>query len=501
MYKKLQNGSDIRGIAITTDAAERNLTPEAMRAIGAGFMRFLRERLPEKAGKPLSVAIGHDSRITAKELFTNLAEGMMYSEPETDIVYTRLSSTPAMFMSTVLPGHEYDAGVMITASHLPYDRNGVKFFLKTGGLEKADIAKILEYAGETEVTVSTPLKFRAVDLMSDYAEALKKVIRDAANLGSEPLSGLHILVDAGNGAGGFFAEKVLMPLGADVSGSLYLEPDGTFPNHAPNPEDKNAMVAISEAVVRYHADLGIIFDTDVDRAALVFPDGSPINRNRLIALMSAVTAQKYPGATIVTDSVTSTGLSEFIESLGLKHRRFKRGYRNVINEAVRLNNDGICAPLAIETSGHGALMDNYFLDDGAYMACLLTAQAAAMRAEGKELSSLTAALSEPAEAREIRIDVTVPDHAAYSEGVLRDLEKAVAEWENYSIDENNCEGIRANFSGEYGSGWFLLRISLHDPVLPLNIECDKQGGCDRVFSDLSAFFAKYSALKLNGRSF
>ena len=94
-------------------------------------------------------------------------------------------------------------------------------------------------------------------------------------------------------------------------------------------------------------------------AATVFPDGREINRNTLIALMGAIVARTAPGSTVVTDSVTSDQLTEFLEKrLGLKHHRFKRGYRNVINESIRLNQEGVESCLAIETSGHGALKEN-----------------------------------------------------------------------------------------------------------------------------------------------
>ena len=95
-----------------------------------------------------------------------------------------------------------------------------------------------------------------------------------------PLEGFKIIVDAGNGAGGFYVDKVLVPLGADTTGSQFLDPDGTFPNHQPNPEDKEAMNAIVKAVKESKADFGIIFDADVDRAGAVDRNGNDINRNR-----------------------------------------------------------------------------------------------------------------------------------------------------------------------------------------------------------------------------
>ena len=122
-----------------------------------------------------------------------------------------------------------------------------------------------------------------------------------------------------------------------------------------------------DAVQESKADLGIIFDTDVDRAGAVLSDGTELNRNRIIAMMAAILLREHPGTTIVTDSITSTGLAAFIRKHGGVHHRFKRGYRNVINESMRLNREGHDSQLAMETSGHGALKENYFLDDGAYL--------------------------------------------------------------------------------------------------------------------------------------
>ena len=142
---------------------------------------------------------------------------------------------------------------------------------------------------------------------------LRQRIITGVNGGERPLAGLKIAVDAGNGAGGFYATRVLAPLGADISASVYLEPDGSFPNHVPNPENKEAMESLRRAVLAGGCDLGLIFDTDVDRAGAVEADGTELGRNRLIALAAAIAAEQAPGSTIVTDSVTSDQLADFIE--------------------------------------------------------------------------------------------------------------------------------------------------------------------------------------------
>ena len=170
---------------------------------------------------------------------------------------------------------------------------------------------------------------------------------------------------------------MLKPLGADVSASQFLEPDGMFLNHAPNPEDRDAMNSIMTKVISSGADFGLIFDTDVDRSAAVDGKGREIARNGIVAMAAALVAEEHPGTTVVTDSITSRQLTDFIENrLGLRHLRFKRGYKNVINKAQELNAEGIDCQLAIETSGHAALKENYFLDDGAYLATKIVIKAA-----------------------------------------------------------------------------------------------------------------------------
>lgn len=277
-------------------------------------------------------------------------------------------------------------------------------------MEKADIARILELAAAQNAQQTEGKgEVKDVDFMQTYCQILKDYIRKSVNSGDQPLKGMHIIVDAGNGAGGFFANKVLEPLGANTAGSQFLEPDGNFPNHVPNPENKEAMVSICKAVVDNKADLGIIFDTDVDRSAIVDRTGAPINRNALIALISAVILREHPQSTIVTDSVTSDGLAKFIADRKGVHHRFRRGYKNVINESLRLNAEGEESWLAIETSGHAALRENYFLDDGAYLVAKLIVEAANLRKEGKELQDLISDLQQPEESKEIRFKITTDD--------------------------------------------------------------------------------------------
>lgn len=501
LYYKLENGSDIRGVALEGIEGEHvNLTGEAAGDLAKSFTHFLAERTG-KAPEMLRIAVGYDSRLSAEQLKTAVIDGI--TQTGAAAVDCGLASTPSMFMSTVLPGLEYDGSVMITASHLPFNRNGLKFFTGEGGLEHEDIHEITTAAVEQKYTESVAVEKRqAVDvcpLLEKYSAHLRNMICKALpEMGEKPLQGLHIVVDAGNGAGGFFESQVLRPLGADTTGSVYLNPDGHFPNHIPNPENPQAMEAIRKATVESGADLGIIFDTDVDRAAAVFDDGEEINRNAIIALMGVIVAREHPGTTIVTDSVTSDELTVFLEEeLKLKHHRFKRGYRNVINESIRLNKEGIDSQLAIETSGHGALKENYFLDDGAYMSVKIICELARCKKQGKSIAASIAGLGHPAEAAECRFKINLEEFKEYGAKVLEQFEDFAKQEPGFSKVPVNHEGVRVNVDRDGVQGWLLLRMSLHDPILPLNIETRQAGGVEKIKEWLLPFFAGFDKLDIN----
>ncbi|GAA0180719.1 phosphoglucomutase [Clostridium sediminicola] len=500
-WSKLQNGTDIRGVALEGVHGENvNLTGEVVEKIGYSFMVWLSNKIG-KSAKDIKIAVGNDSRLSGPELKKALIKGL--SSEESVVFDCGLASTPAMFMTTVVDGYNFDGAIMITASHLPFNRNGLKFFTKEGGLEKVDIKEILTIAEEYNYTYEERnIESQEIDFISVYSDIFVKKIRkevNSKNNWEKPLEGLKIIVDAGNGAGGFFASKVLEPLGADITGSQFLNPDGRFPNHIPNPEVKEAMESIQEAVKSNKADFGIIFDTDVDRAAVVDGNGNAINRNSLIALISAIILEEHPNSTIVTDSVTSNGLKKFIENdLKGVHHRFKRGYKNVINEAIRLNNEGTESHLAIETSGHAAIKENYFLDDGAYLTAKILIKLAKMKLEkNKNITELISALETPLVSNEYRVKINTEEFGNYGSGVLEDLTKFAKQKKGWSIVPNNFEGVRIDLDKENGDGWFLVRMSLHDPVIPINIESYSEGGVEIAAKSLEKFLNRYDLLDLS----
>jgi len=510
----LQNGSDIRGVAFSFDASSSskiNLTPTRVAEIAAAFARTVAKE-KNKALNSISIAIGRDSRVSGELLLAASASGILSTGACS--VNVGLATTPAMFMSTVTDGFEYDGAIMLTASHLPPDRNGMKFFMSSGGASKSFISSILsDAAAAFEARGSVPMEIemeysaldgtraQSADFMSVYASQLVETIRNGTNIDGNdddgmPLKGFRIVVDAGNGAGGFFASKVLQRLGADTTGSQFLDPDGRFPNHIPNPEDSDAMHSIISAVITHKADLGIIFDTDVDRSAVVDSKGGAINRNKLIALLSAIVLRETPKCTIVTDSVTSKGLKQFITARGGKHFRYKRGYKNVIDKGLELIQKGETVPLAIETSGHGAMQENYMLDDGAYLSVkILIEMVRLFRESGgtdkNGLIQILESLEEPKDEAEFRLKFkgeAVNEFSSAGKKVVQLFTQIGESIDGWSQEEENYEGMRFvvdESQAEGGSeGWILLRQSLHDPLVVLNVESSLENGVNSILRSI-----------------
>ncbi len=495
-YSNLQNGSDIRGVAIAKEGEAANLGREETLRLTAAFAMWLSKE-GQKPLEELTISVGYDSRVTARELKQAVCDSLSFLGVKT--YDCGLASTPAMFMATMFEEFECDGAIMITASHLPYNRNGFKYFNKEGGLNKGDITEIIKSAEAIEeVKGEAKGSYTKADLMSVYSQYLKdKIIEEVKHkeFPQKPLTGLKIVVDAGNGAGGFYATDVLAPLGANIEGSQFLEPDGTFPNHPPNPENKEAMESICKAVIENKANFGLIFDTDVDRSSAVDGSGKEINRNSIVAMAAALIAKENPGTTVVTDSITSDYLTEYLEKcLGLKHLRFKRGYKNVINKSIELNNQGIDSQLAIETSGHAAYKENYFLDDGAYLATKIVIKAAQLKQDGQPLEVVLQSLKEPVESTEYRFAINRTDFSEYGDYVLDNLNQWASgeggKKVGASVVTPNYEGVRINFNNDRVKGWCLLRKSLHDPQMPLNIEAEK-GSCQDILEILSELFEPF----------
>ncbi|XP_008809830.2 phosphomannomutase/phosphoglucomutase isoform X1 [Phoenix dactylifera] len=537
--RRLQNGSDVRGVALEGEKGRTvDLTPQAVEAIAESFGEWISENSRKEQGQDekIRVSVGRDPRISGPRLGAAVFAGL--ARAGCMVFDMGLATTPACFMSTVLPGFAYDASIMMTASHLPYTRNGLKFFTRKGGLSSSDVEEICERAARKYTARKmelggggggggmTPAATR-VDFMSAYAQHLRTIIMERINHPSHyhtPLKGFKVIVNAGNGSGGFFTWNVLDKLGADTFGSLHLEPDGMFPNHIPNPEDRTAMSLTRAAVLEHGADLGIVFDTDVDRSGVVDSSGTAINGDRLIALMAAIVLREHPGTTVVTDARTSAALTRFITARGGHHCLYRVGYRNVIDKGVHLNRDGVETHLMMETTGHAALKENHFLDDGAYLVVKIIIEMVRMKLAGLDegIGSLLKELEEPEESVELRMNILAqPKYAKEKGAEAVETFRKYIEWghlqgweldtcgdcwvsEGCLADSNDIPAAidahmyRARVSDEvHGQhGWIHLRQSVHNPDIAINMQSSVIGGCRAMAKVFRDRFLRASGLEI-----
>ena len=487
------------------------LTPLAAYCFGYALARMLVEGNPSLT-QPPQIVIGHDPRTHGKTLVDAFCRGVTSLEgnEEVQIYYTGIATTPGISTLCHLRSSQLKAGVAVTASHLPSDRNGFKLFMNGEGFTSAQLLQLYEYSticanewynrGILPPTSSHTIHDIEntavacsgwVDWMPEYADFLRQSILDEVQEGDKPLQGYSIVLNAGNGAGGFF-HSVIEDLGATVC-ALHCEPDGNFPNGVPNPEYPPMMEETTRACEECKADLGIMLDTDADRCGFIArnKDGKyeALNRNRLIALLGVLLSQSKPGSTIVTDSVTSEGLSTFLtNNLGLSHVRFIKGYANVIRKAKELK-----AELAIETSGHSAFRENNYMDDGTYTAVKVLSLMA--KEKDTPLLELISDLHEVEEVGEIRMstfDKSITTMKAVFDFCAMAIEEACGEAKTshlgWKLDTENLEGIRVSLSD---SQFFMARKSLHDPIISIQIESNgKEEAKKRIVSPLLDRFQK-----------
>jgi len=525
----------------------------------AAFHNEEKEHLQKEV---ITVAIGQDPRPHGAILCDAFSRGVLnFKSNEYDIrvVYTGIATTPSMnsFMCSGL----CDGAVMVTASHLPIDRNGLKMFTKfnDGGLSNDDVHKIgnlaknhIKFWYDKGTLPAFTSGFNSVycseyvDFLPHYANDLKKGVisqllqkdedNDLSSSSSskeeekeekkeqKPLHGVKIILNSGNGSGGFF-NNVLSELGADVSDSIHVKYDSTFPNGIPNPENSKMVEETIQACQKANADIGIMLDTDADRCGFVAKSSSsggresdyePINKNRLIALLSVMFANTTPNKKnhhkeennsssssdnnnnvyIVTDSTTSEGLTKFINNkLGLHHVRYLRGYANVINKAKELTyQQNKNAVMGIETSGHCAMKENYYLDDGIYTAAKVVGLLAKLKKKNNDnegssssdvnnLLHLIQDLEELPVVSELRVNVndgSVSKMRQIFDLIVSDIQtlcSSSSSSSTWKIDNDNLEGIRVRFSSSSSNSesdndgsFFMLRKSLHDPVISMQVE-------------------------------
>jgi phosphomannomutase/phosphoglucomutase len=433
---KLFKKYDIRGRAMGDDAP---LTPEVARLIGRAFGTYL-QRVEGKN----SAVVGRDNRLSSPALAAAAIDGLR--ESGISVTDIGLVSTPVVYFYAV--SLENAGGLMITGSHLKPDQNGFKLSVGARNLWGDQIQALYDSitSDDFEQGAGAVETRSQDDVLGRYIHEIATKIGDGGGLARR----LRVVVDAGNGTGGLIGPELFRQLGCKVT-ELFCEPDGTYPNHQPDPQVSENMQALSEKVSEVGADIGIAFDGDADRMGAVDELGNMIAADRLLALLARDMLSRNPGASFVADVLSSQVLFDEVTKAGGVPVVWASGH-----SLVKAKMAEIGALLGGEMSGHIFLAEDYYGFDDAYLAAgrLLNLIATS----GQTLSQLNATMPTLYSTREYRPHC--PD----------DLKQTVIDSVGQALQGQgkiiSVDGIRVQFE----RGWGLLRASNTEPVLSLRFE-------------------------------
>ena len=420
---------DVRGVW------EKDLTPETVELLGRGFAAYLLKAVNKEKAK---VSIGWDARLHSPAIRDSLAKGL--TESGVDVIDLGLCPTPLQYYSLhTLP---VDGGIMITGSHNPPEFNGFKMSVGKGTIFGDAIQEIRGIIDAHDFRTGSGA-VEDYPIINDYINYVK------GRFGS--LSGVKVVVDAGNGTGGVVAPQIMRALGADVV-ELYCEPDGNFPNHHPDPTLEESLVDLIAKVKEEKAHAGIGYDGDADRIGVVDEEGNVIWGDSLMIIFSRDILKDNPGAKIIGEVKCSQTLYDDIAAHGGTPIMWKTGH-SLIKEKMKQEE----ALLAGEMSGHIFFKHRYFGYDDAVYASLRLMEIIKKAGEPYGTKALLKDVPAVVATPEIRFDC--PDEIKFK--IVEKAQNAFNEFESITID-----GIRIKFD----DGWALIRASNTQPVLVLRFE-------------------------------
>ena len=444
MGESIFKAYDIRGLV------DKELTQDFAFATGVAVAKFL-----ELEREPGTVVIGEDMRPSSPELASAFSAGV--TSQGLDVIRIGLASTDMLYFAS---GKLNLPGAMFTASHNPAAYNGIKLCLSGARPigKESGLVTIENFVKEgTAMAMRNIGVEKSQNLLDEYVDHLLSLV-DVSNI--RPLK---IVIDAGNGMGGYTAPAVFKRLNAEVI-EMYFELDGTFPNHEANPIDPANLVDLQKAVKKHKADIGLAFDGDADRCFLVDEKGDLVNPSALTSLIATRELKKYPASNIIYNLISSRAVKEVVEENGGTAIRSRVGHSYIKKLMAESN-----AVFGGEHSGHFYFRDFWKADSG--MLAALHA-IAALGETDSTLSQLLKTFNRYHSSGEI--NSTVADAKA----AMAQVEKIYVKKDDVEVD--HLDGLTIN--GD--NWWFNLRASNTEPLLRLNVEASTEARMKKVRDDV-----------------
>jgi phosphomannomutase len=420
--------------------------------------RALATYIAKKTGKnKLNLSLGHDARLSSPAIVAAVTAG--FKKSGVKVTKLGMVTTPISYYSTfALPN--IDGGIMVTGSHNPPEYNGFKISVGKTTIFGAEIKELEKIIANGEYLEGTGSE-ETVDIFPTYLARYREEFGQ--------LKPIPVVLDCGNGAAGVIARRLFQTVGLDPI-MLFEKPDGTFPNHHPDPTVAENLEWLMDSVRKNKAKVGIGFDGDADRIGVVDEKGDMLFGDELIALCARFILEKRPGEKIIGDVKCSDRLYDYIAKYGGQPIMWKTGH-SLIKEKIKVEK----SPFGGELSGHIFFADrNYGYDDAVYAGLRVVE---ILSRTGKTIRELLTDFPPAFNTPEIRIDTT-------EEKKLRIVDKLksiyVKDTDRYRV--NYTDGVRISFA----DGWALARASNTQPVLVLRFESTSQEGLHRIQNEIEA---------------
>jgi phosphomannomutase/phosphoglucomutase len=422
---------DIRGTAVG-DIPQ--LTPAVANLVGKALGTYLPKNYETER-----VFVGSDNRLTSPPLREAMIEGLL----STGMAVTDIGEvlTPTTYYAAASYGDK-GAGVMVTGSHLDTRYNGIKMAygrLALSGEQIQDLLALIDSGafktGQGSLNEDKQMIYKHMDTIAGKVKIGRK---------------MKVALDAGNGLSGSYIPAVLEKLGMEVI-CLYCEPDGTFPNHLPNPEDPEMTKDLEKLVIESGADLGLAFDGDSDRCGFIDEHGHHIAADKLLAVLARDLLQRHPNTPVVFDVKASQALPDEIKKYGGEPVMWKSGH-----SLMKKKMNEIGSLLGGEVSGHLFIGEDYYGFDDAPLVALKALQifSHSDKSVSQIFDDFPKLLATP------EIILSAPDNLKFT--IIDEISAALSKhYEMVTVD-----GARAVFD----KGWGLVRASNTQPAITLRFE-------------------------------
>jgi len=403
------------------------------------------------------LAVGMDGRTHSRAFKEEITRGLIDSG--LDVVFIGICPSPVLYFA--LHQLPVDGGLMITASHNPKEYNGIKMSLGKDPVWGNQIAAIRDaYKEKKQVNASDVGTMREQEVVPLYIDWLTKHFEHLKDM---PISAV---IDCGNGAAGTVLPELIHAMRWSHVQLLYPEVDGTYPNHEADPTHEPNMADVKKLLATSAVSIGMGLDGDCDRMAPMTKTGELVLGDKLLALFAQPILQEYPGATIVFDIKSSSGLIELLEQWGATPCVSATGHTNIRDQMKKHN-----ALLGGELSCHFFFRDRYFgYDDGIYAICRLFEL---LIHTGKSLEQLLAVFPRKYSSLEYRI--ACPDEKKQS--IVERVTNFFFAYPGARI--LMLDGVRVTMA----YGWGIVRASNTQPMLSLRFESDCEEGLKKIKSD------------------